>query len=261
MSNPEGSVNQSDVGMVSGGIEYLVAKPIGLVFNDLSGNVRMIRGCSLTKLRELSNLISILWREANKEIAKEKSISFQEIFLKNTFFQQICLQCLNLCGVSPDWIDINMLVQLLFPFEFNGQLADGLLLQINFPKSASPSVAHASSGTSEKLANWDDMLASLWVGAKSIKDALEVSKNEPWNIISPAISARNEMYMSQEERDKKDTLAAYAQLSGTQKAPQQEVEHQAEPDTRLTPIASKNSIFETSEFDPDNLGDEFKELF
>lgn len=266
MTNPDRlQNNSSDVGMVSGGVEFLVAKPIGFIFNDLSGTQRIIRGCSLTKLRELSSLVSILWRETNTEIAKNKDISLQEIFLKNTLFQQISLRCLELCSISPDWIDVNMLIQMLFPFEFEGSVADGLILQINFPKSASPSVTHSSSESRAKMANWDDMLASLWVGAKSIKDAVEVAKTEPWNTISPAIAARNEMYMSQEDREKKETLDAYAELlkqppNGTENAIIKPTEGDAD-DTRLNPLMNRQSIFETAEFDPDNLGDTFRELF
>lgn len=199
----------------TGGVRYLVAEPFGLCFLGLDGKAHTIYGCPLPQLRELAGLMEILWNEINKEIEINPTISIPEIFHYNSLFQQICLKVLNICKVSPEAVDINMLSQLLFPFQFQGETADGLLMQLNFPQSSSPSLLNSSKSSNNQQAgqSWNDLLASLWISSKNLKDAVDVSEKVPWNQLAPTMTSRNEAYLSPEEKEKRAIAKQFAELT------------------------------------------------
>lgn len=202
----------------SGGVKYLVAEPFGMVYLGLDGRVHTIYGCPLPKLRELAGLMDVLWREINQAIADNPLTTIPEVFHKNTFFQQVCIKCLEICQIDPRTVDLTMMSNMLFPFEFEGKVADGLIMQLNFPKDSSPSsgaIKQGQAASAKASSNWNELLASLWISTKNLSDAVEVSNQVPWNQLAPTMVSRNEAYADPAEREKKEAMRQYAELVQT----------------------------------------------
>jgi hypothetical protein len=217
----------------TGGVRYLVAEPFGLTFLGLDGNLHTIYGCPLPKLRELAGLMEILWNEVNGYLAKDANVTIPEIFHDNRLFQQLCLRVLELCQIPAASVDINMMSELLFPFLYDGQIVDGMIMALNFPKESSPSIAAAKRRNTTKAdvkTSWDDLLASLWISTKNLQVAVEVSNEIPWNQLAPTMVSRNEAFAPPEEKENQEILKQYAEV-----------------------VASKKVNLDI-EFDPDNLG-------
>lgn len=223
--------NSNNVEHLEGGLQYLVVKPLGICLEGVNGESVLIHGCSLENLKKLSAMMDVLWREANNYSLSQPDITLQEVFHKSTLFQQIAIQAIELCGISPKQVDLNMLICLLFPFEFSykelnketeqveikRQIVDGILNQVNFPRSTSPTLKHIpDSNKKGKQANWNDMYASLWMSAKSLDHAMNASRTLPWNELSQAMLSRNETIsealMSPEEREAKEAKQAFNEL-------------------------------------------------
>ena len=163
-----------------------------LAFTDITGTVRILHGCPLTKLEEFAAVRSLLWREiASASLGDSGNITVQQLYHSNSFFAQMCLRALELCGVSPDWVDLNMAAQLLFPFTWEGKSTEGLLVQLNFPSQPAAD-QDAGSGEAKKAATWDEMLASLWGATDSLETARELAENMPWRKLHSVIEARGE---------------------------------------------------------------------
>ena len=159
-----------------------------LAFTDVTGTVRILHGCPLTKLEEFAAVRSLLWREIR---LCSGDITVQKLYHSNSFFAQMCLRALELCGVSPDWVDLNMAAQLLFPFTWEGKSTEGLLVQLNFP-SVPAADQDAGGGEPKKAATWDEMLASLWGATDSLLVARELAEDVPWRKLHSVIEARGE---------------------------------------------------------------------
>ncbi|HEY9302182.1 MAG TPA: hypothetical protein VIQ31_38600 [Phormidium sp.] len=224
-------MQSNNVEHLEGGLQYLVVKPLGICLEGLNGKPLLIHGCSLEDLKKLSAMMDVLWREANSFSVQQPDATLQEVFHHSTLFQQISLQAIELCGISPKQVDLNMLICLLFPFEFSykelnketeqveikRQIVDGILNQVNFPRSTSPTLKHIPDTNKKgKQANWNDMYASLWMSSKSLEHAMQASRTLPWNELSQAMLSRNETIsealMSQEEREAKEAKEAFNEL-------------------------------------------------
>lgn len=228
----------------SGGVRYIVAEPFGINFLGLDGLMHQIHGCPLPKLRQLMGLMDILWAELKSEFAKTGSAIPQSLFHTNTLFQQVCIQAVELCNIPISAIDINLLCQLLFPFEYEGKEVDGLLMQLNCPGSASPSEKHrqALNQSPEAIKNsWDDMFAAVWLSSKNLKDTSDVTATMPWNELSMAMRSRNEAFADPEDKERKNVMEEYAKIVQTTKE-------------------QAKSLDLDIDFDPENPDNMFREL-
>ena len=164
-----------------------------LAFTDVQGKLRVIHGCPLTKLEEFAAVRSLLWREVKKETDQGNTdITVQSLFHSNSFFAQMCLRALELCGISPDWVDLNMMAQLLFPFTWEGRTTEGLLVQLNFPSATDEDGDREAIAQPSKKASWDDLLASLWGATDNLQSAMELADTVPWRKLHATVEARGE---------------------------------------------------------------------
>lgn len=164
-----------------------------LAFTDINGTVRILHGCPLTKLEEFAAIRALLWREIESE-SDSLEVTVQTLYHSNSFFAQMCLRALELCGVSPDWVDLNMMAQMLFPFTWQGKTTEGLLVQLNFPSNPESDRSTTSSKPG-KAATWNELLASLWGATDNLQTAMELADTVPWNKLHSTVEARsNQMY-------------------------------------------------------------------
>lgn len=191
-----------------------------LAFSDINGIVRVIHGCPLTKLEEFAAVRSLLWREIYEASSQGDDITVQELYHANSFFAQMCLRGLELCGVSPDWVDLNMMAQLLFPFKWEGKATEGLLVQLNFPSSNrggdSSGVSGGDATGAKKAATWNELLASLWGATEDFSKAKELADTVPWRKLHGVVDARAEQVY--ESRKKSGGLTKAEEQAETAKA-------------------------------------------
>jgi hypothetical protein len=216
---------------LEGGLQYIVFKPLGICLEDLQGNPLMVRGCSLDDAKQLSAIMDILWREANSFSLQQPDITPHEVYHKSSLFKHLSQYAISLCGISSSQVDLNMLICLLFPFEFSykqanesgevqvkRELVDGILMQLNFPRSTSPTLKHLPSkpGKKSKQANWNDMFASVWLSSKNLDHTIQATRILPWNELSEAMLSRNETISealaTPEEREAKEVKQAFQEL-------------------------------------------------
>jgi hypothetical protein len=165
--------------------------------------------------------MKLLNAEIEKSVAVNPDASIQYLFHTNSFFAQVCLRCLELCNLSPEWIDLNMLAQLLFPFERDGRLCVGILVQLNFPPTQYQDLRSPveENATKEQAAamKWEEMLASLWSHTKTLKDAMDVAERMPWQQLARTLEAKNELTATDNTKSDRKEAIARAYLDHVQK--------------------------------------------
>jgi len=148
-----------------------------LEFQDIKGTFRLIRGCSLCDREEfgarLNQLYEILLQASDSE-------TIQQLYDQNSHFRHLCNRCLELCNIQPDWLDLNMMSQLLLS---DGE-AEGLLVQLNFPSSK-------RSIDKEKGATYAELLAALWGNLEDLQKAFDIASQIPAEELIDIIEARS----------------------------------------------------------------------
>jgi hypothetical protein len=80
-------------------------------FIDVSGQLRIIRGCPLNAIADLDYAFRRLWQEISKY---EKPLTqFPAIFQQDEYVRLWSLKILELCRIDPGWVNLHMLSDLV----------------------------------------------------------------------------------------------------------------------------------------------------
>jgi hypothetical protein len=150
-----------------------------LEFEDVNGQYRLIRGCSLASREELQRRLFQV-QECLKKV--DEDLFLQEVYDSDKYFRHLCHRCLELCGISLEWIDFNMMTQMLFPYEVEGQLFEGILIAFNFPKS--------DNSKGGKNATYEEIIAAISSHTNDISKALELAQTVPAEQLIEILEAR-----------------------------------------------------------------------
>ncbi|WP_016949758.1 hypothetical protein [Anabaena sp. PCC 7108] len=148
-------------------------------FQDIAGEYRLIHGCSLKNRDELRSRLSLLQKFLNNSPEQE---TVRSLYDQNKYFQHLCHQCLALSGISLEWIDFGMMLQMLFPYKTGEKYRQGILVELNF--SAQSDVK------SQKGANYEEILAALWSHTGDLQKALEFAGTLPADQLLNIMQAR-----------------------------------------------------------------------
>jgi len=164
-------------------------------FKDIKGTYRTIRQCPLTQREEFRTRLGQLQEQLQQ---RDGSETIAEAFDRDPYFAYLCQECLTLCGIAPNWLSIDMLVTFLFPHEEEGKIVEGVLVQINFPKSK------RVASDKDKGMNYEELLASLWSYTQDLSKALELAKTVPGSELLGILDARAQQLQdaNPEEREK-----------------------------------------------------------
>ncbi|MGK7925523.1 MAG: hypothetical protein AB4290_09795, partial [Spirulina sp.] len=175
-----------------------------LEFADCTGKYRTIRQCSLTDRDALRDTYNHLLRHFLECFPQHlDEVDDNELFERvealwdrpDDRFRYLCNKCLHLAGVKSEWVNLSMLVELLFrqcktfllsvetETEKDEGIKPGLLIQLNFPQS------NVKKGEGEG-ATYEEILASLWAWTNDIEKALEVARNHPAGELIKILEAR-----------------------------------------------------------------------
>lgn len=167
-----------------------------LHFQDISGNLREIRGCPLTQLARLDDLLKLFHKliEESQEESQGEAVDFRALWLNNLMFRQVCSECLKLCGIEPDWCDVSMLIQLLHHYEDedaegNQVLHPGLLVELNFPPPKRPTRVITS--IDQSVSQTISLMVTLGL-ANNLEQALYIASEVSGTQLQQIIEARLE---------------------------------------------------------------------
>jgi len=101
-----------------------------IFFSDVDEKVRTLTGCSLLVLDEFVQISSII-----ATILDASEDSFAEVYTKDRTFSQFCHKVLRLHNIDPQWINIEILAEMLLPHYSGDEIKLGLLQQVSLPQS------------------------------------------------------------------------------------------------------------------------------
>lgn len=165
-------------------------------FEDLQGNFRLIRGCPLSQRQELAARLSQVYERLQKSPEGE---TLAEVYDRDKYLQHLFRKCLELCEISLDWLDINMMSQLLLSYEEDGEMREGLLVQINFPKGKRKS-------DTKKSATYEELLAALWSHTQDLQKALELAETIPAEQLMDILEVRSVQVRNSDPQEREKAM-------------------------------------------------------
>lgn len=99
---------------------------------DKDGVIRTLRGCPLDKLDELEEKVIKLW----SLMASYPDLSVMVLYRCHSEIHKLTNECLELCGLSPACLSIEMIIQLLHHYNTEEGAHKGLLIEQNLPHLA-----------------------------------------------------------------------------------------------------------------------------
>ncbi len=165
-------------------------------FQDLQGNFRVARGCPLTKRQELAARLGQIHERLQQSLEGE---TLAEAYDRDEYLRHLFHKALNLCGISPNWLDINMMSQFLLSYEESGEVREGLLIQINFPKGKRKS----DNGNSTA---YEELLAALWSHTQDLEKALELAENIPAEQLIDILESRSSQIKNSDPQEREKAI-------------------------------------------------------
>jgi hypothetical protein len=154
-------------------------------FQDRDGIVRPIATCSLIGRFEFNERIEQI---QSRLALAEAGESWQVLYDRDKRLRFYVDRCLQLNGISPEWVTLEMVEAFLFHRfdEETDEYLPGWLVELNSPKQAPHKVAP------EKPLTLAEILAALSLQT-SVSDALEVASSIPAEMVTAISEERNRM--------------------------------------------------------------------
>lgn len=163
--------------------------PDRLPFLDLQGNLRHAHALSL-----LDRAYFLTLRSSCLKLASHTDLRL--LYDQNSAFREMANACLLMCGISPAWVDAQMMCRLLFGL---GEELP-LLVSLNFPE-------RKSEGEGEPLPDGYDPdaynIASLWAYTNDLEQALRLARDEPWTLLSEVLKSRSHQIKMSDPKEQK----------------------------------------------------------
>lgn len=176
-------------------------------FEDVSGHLRFVRACPITRLDELKDCLDLL----HEAIASHpETFDFPSLYSESKIIQQLVAYILQLCNVSTDWIDVPMMVELIHHrVDKDGNFLPGLLVEINFPQSQKESETGVAVTFKEWVANTIVELVTSGL-VRDLQQAIQLAGTIPYDQLCSYLLARryhlNPKLKKQEEIEKLNSL-------------------------------------------------------
>lgn len=126
-----------------------------------------INKVSLMQRQELSMLLNGIYQSM---VQSDEGQTFAQKFDEEPIFAQMCKDAVSVCGLDPNYLDIDALYTLLLPHNNGEEVhANGILAEINF-ENGLKSKPKNKNGNDASIA---DVIASLWHVSKNLQDAID----------------------------------------------------------------------------------------
>jgi hypothetical protein len=104
-------------------------RQIGLT--DALGQFRVLRGCPESSIPDLRQYLDKLYSYNSKVNSPDRSV--RELYREDFLFRQLCDIAIGLVGLDSKWFTIEMISELIFPYERDGKYHMGLIEEVSFP--------------------------------------------------------------------------------------------------------------------------------
>lgn len=95
---------------------------------DKNGILRSLRGCPIFNLGELETIVKQLW----EALAEYPDVAIIDIVHNSEEIRNLHTRALHLCGIESEWLDVDMVVQLLHQYSTEAGVQHyGLLIEQN----------------------------------------------------------------------------------------------------------------------------------
>lgn len=154
-------------------------------FVDVRGRYRHIAGCPLKQRQELAGLLIAI----AEQLDQSKMTTIAELYDGDFTFKALADRAIEVCGIDPAWLSIDMLAQFLFPYKDGEEIKRPLLEELNFPQVPD---------TGERGAEYEEVIAGLWTHTDSLPEAMQAAGYEPgealpFDQLSKVLKHRNAM--------------------------------------------------------------------
>ncbi len=165
-------------------------------FQDLQGNFRLVKGCPLSQRQELAARLEQIHDRLQQSPEGE---TLAEAYDRDEHLQYLFDRSLSLCGIETDWLDINMMSHFLLSYEKDGEVCEGLLIQINFPK-------RRQKADSDKSATYEELIAALWSHTQDLQKALELARTIPSEQLVDILQARSAQIKNSDPQEQEKAI-------------------------------------------------------
>ena len=175
------------------GFDYRLLKTGALEFRDRYGRYQIVWGCTAQGWHEFWERLDLI-REVLATAPSDSSL--QELYLDHHAFKRHCDRCLELSGISADWVSPGLVRWLLFPVD---EQTAAPLVALNSPYPAK----HPPLLGGEPISGRVELLAALAAVCEgNLADAVELANSTPARDLLAAMSSRAWSLASQEDKDK-----------------------------------------------------------
>lgn len=182
-----------------------------LEFECVDGKIRSFRGCSLSGLYEFQFRLAELQRLI---LLAPPDQTLRGLYCGDKHFAWLCNRCLELNGISPDWVNFQQLEQLLFGYtDETGTPQPGYLHQLNAADDT-PSKPTPDAPTTEAKA------IALLTHFCSLSEALRLAQDQPAKPLIRLLNAVCDQRTTPEQRQKRRFEIEAARLRAEARAKQ-----------------------------------------
>lgn len=172
----------------------MLAKFRRLEFQAVDGVIRTFYGCSVVGVIEFNERLQQL-RSALKDHAGE--VSAETLYKTDDWVQHLVNRLLELNGIKPEWVNWDMVSQMLFGRAEDGQVTEGYLVTLN--KSEAPQGATKSGqGVSTKAG----LIAAIATHCSGLGEAYHLAETVPAHELLEVLEQKNELAKPPEQRAK-----------------------------------------------------------
>lgn len=173
--------------------KWLTLSSQGFDFEGVDGEIHTTYGCSLVGRFEFQDRLAELRRLL---LEQTEEVSIESLYAINRRFRFLCDRCLRLNQISPEWVNLAMMVELLFYVETEVGYREGYLIELNEPKQAS------KAGEPVEPATLENLIAALSLQFGSVQEALNLARTEPADLVLEIAKQRRDLSMPPEARAK-----------------------------------------------------------
>jgi hypothetical protein len=173
-----------------------------VTFLDINDNVRKIRALSLMDRDYFRALLETAGRMVDGKFVGS-------LYDEDAAFRNVVNAILLLCGLSPFWVDSEIVVRLLFGVGDE----PAILLQLNFPPAPPKSSDDPEDEAPIDLSGFDATAwatAQLWAATGDYNQAMQIAQLEPWPFTQEVLRCRSyQIKMNDPEEVKKREKQAH----------------------------------------------------
>lgn len=174
-----------------------------LRYPTVHGTWKYVMPMSLLAAHKFSSTYTELMEYESPMFDGETQVLISDLYVADSMFNSLCNECLELAGIEPADISIDVLISLLFPHksEQDEQIQNvGELVKFNFPDK------DTHQDYKKQKAQLDELLASIWLITEDLQKALNSLDLLCAEDLASVMKARANIMKDPVQREKEDSF-------------------------------------------------------